>query len=1126
MASPVGGLYLEVKLDTRNAVQALENLQKVGKRVVASLRTPDLGLAKQAQQEADAARRAYESVAKAREQAAKPVRVPTATGGAGGGGARGQLGASSLYGSRDEYALAKARVIDYQNAVQRAWAKINATTAKGAGQTAKNVSKVGSGFTAVQKSLYGSRADFEKWAKGATDAATKVAKVTKTSTASFGQSFLQLGSRLGGLVGALKTGNIGFAINNLFSGAAQSMSTLAAAGPAVAAGLIAAVGAATALAAAIGTVVVSLKKIGTIGVTEGAKLQSTFITFGAILGDAAKAEKDFLLSRAEGSVFDFGGLANVDRTLLAYNVLDKEIRQGAIDSLITLGTVGGKSVEEVRSGAIALGQAFQSGSLRGTEVLQLVNSVGVGIEVFKELPQYAEKSVAELRKMQEEGLLPATDLFKALEIRAQSYGDVVEEMTNTVQGQMNKLRQDLPAQIGEAFRASGAIDSLTPIIRNIYEFLSSIDWSRIGAGFKNVFDTIGQIVERFLNSGAGKAIRFFFEGILPYILEQFSQGLSAAAGVFSVVFSPVIETIKSVIDTLPFLQIGLSGTGEEAFGVADIIGFMGEMFVTGIGTLRIFISAVTETVQNLIELGKMVYRVGDLLSKALNPTNWLNGSVQQAWNNFTGTFRKIGKNIQEFQDNWDEVTESVVRYRVEIQKAVKEAKQSTRNDFGFETPFPGAGEPGRTGETPGPISSDKDEKALEDFLRNLDKLQQHINDLKTKLYDMTKQWFGMRSELERGLLGEEGFTASKSSIANTSKQIMELLMGLGDFRGAYAVQENTKMLLRLADARDEIAEKLRDAETKLKEAIRQRDDFASEIRQQSIDFVNALKLEEEEVESIQRIDGEGVSGYLVTKTKETESFLEAQRKRLDDLREFQNRINSLAAKGLDKGLLEQLVKAGPDQALVVLRQLDEGGAAVIAEVNAIQKEVGRIATEVGNENATRFYQAGVDAATSQAEGLLRAAAFVNLAAANVVKGIYAQTLPLAQNMRNVGTSAGAALASGISSGAQIGVNAAKKASDASKLYALSAVYFMRDLQALVATHQATANVIGRFNPQGAAEYRQRAFQSIGNWAIGQIQQNPQISVYIGNEEIKSTIRSVIDGNVRYGNVNGQYYGAY
>ena len=1127
MASPIGGLYLEVKLDTKGATQALANLEQSAKRVLGSMRSQDLGLAKQARVEADAARKAYEDVAAARAKAlSKPISPGRSGGGGGTGGDRSQLGAASLYGTKNEYALAKKAVLDYQAAVAKAWAQINGTTSKGAANTAKNNAKTAKAFTPIQKSLHGSRQDFEKWRAGVDKSMKGAQKSVQKAQLGIGQASLQIGSRFGGAVGALKTGNVGFLINNVLSGVSQMLGTLSKAGPIAAAAIIGITVALSAVIVPAAAVAASLKKVFDVGIEQGTKLQQTYVSMGAVLGKVrGEAEKEFLKEQAEGSIFSFGGLAELDRTLLAYNVLSDEIRRGAIKDMITLGTVAGKSEAQMSNAALALGQIYQSGSLRGPEVRQLVDSLGVGLDVFKELPQYAEKTTAELRKMQEEGLIPSVDLFEALTARASGYGPVVEEMANTLGGQLQKLRTDLPTLIGDAFVSAGALDPLTNIVKSVYETLAGIDWERIAAGFRNVFTQLETIVGGFLNNGGGKAIQSWFERVLPFVLEELAQGIRFTFELIRTAVGPLLEAFNAAVGGAEMFGDEINSQSSTIPRFVDVLSFMAQMVAEAIGQFRAGMSILQAFGQAIVALGEIAIASGRSIARALNPVNWLTGDVGDEVDGITSGFDAIGEAIDNAKAGITEAKFDTEKWRKEIRKVAREVEGIAKNDFDFTAPFPGLDGPGRTGEPPGSNVSndDKTEEDAKKLLQNLDKLQKHINDLRTKLYDLTKRWFGMRSELERGFLGEEGFEASKSQIAGMGKQVIELLQGLGDFSGAHAVEQNTRMLLKLADARDEIAEKLEAAETKLKDAISARDDFADKIRQQSIDFVNALKLEEDEVEKIQRIDGEGVSGYLVYKVKETEQFIEAQRQRLEDLKEFQSLIRTLAAKGLDKGLLESLVSAGPDDALVVLRQLDAGGSAVIAEVNSIQKELGKVARELGDENARVFYQAGVDAAQAEADGLNRQAAFVRLAATNVTNQIYAVALPLAANMRNVGTSAGKALAAGIQAGAQLGVDAAKKASDASKLYALAGFNFQQALYAQVAAHQGVANAISV--TQGAAAgqaYRANAANSIRQWAVGEIQSTPEIKVYIGDSEIEGIIKGVIDGNVRYSRTNGSY----
>jgi len=294
--------------------------------------------------------------------------------------------------------------------------------------------------------------------------------------------------------------------------------------------------------------------------------------------------------------------------------------------------------------------------------------------------------------------------------------------------------------------------------------------------------------------------------------------------------------------------------------------------------------------------------------------------------------------------------------------------------------------------------------------------------------------------------------------------------------------------------------------------------------------VNAFKLEESEVEKITNFSSGGVTGYLVTRTKELKSFVELLKDRLKTLRQFRANINSLAARGLDSNLLEQLVAAGPEQAGDVVSQLSQSGDGVIREVNAIQKELGQTAEKYGDENARRFYQAGVDTAQAQADGLRFGLRAIQSAAGEIVNSVYEKIRDLGRVTGELGLQAGAALAKGLTLGAQLGlINLQVAANEAARKSAVVAQVTTQVFQAAqriekefllrsIAAQQ-NPNAVSRAVGMIAAEaFRTQEYLRL-NSEVDRLVNTPAISVFIGQEEIDAIVRAQIGEVQRQAAVN-------
>lgn len=1143
--APVGGLYLTVKLDVNQAIKAFDALKTRGTDVITSLGAVSSGISKAIANEVAKSERELQRLGKVAQQQAQIVnasfqrpKAPKTPLAAETAKLRSDIKKSGvsrdfindLGATGDVAGLQKVRA--QLDALRKAaeQIKVNAVDPVDIAEAEKLLAKIKSLEAAAKKAT--DKATGVTSPKGqqttqtglnkTTQAAQKTTKAVKQTTEQLdksnnsarnvGQAALALGSNLGGVIGALKTGNIGFAINYLFTGLSRSLSSLASVGPVAAAALIAVGAAAATFAISAAAVIVSLKEIGTAGIKAGNELQTLEIALQATLGTAgAEKELAFLTDRAESSVFDVKGLTAIDRTLTAYNVLDTELRQGLVDSLITLGTVGGKSIDELQFGARALGQVFSTGTLKGTEVLQLVNSLGIGRDVLKELPKYATLSGAALLDLQERGLIPAADVFAALEARASTFGAVAERAALTVEGQLSKLREDLPASIGFEFLGAGVQEQLTNLLGRIYEFLSSIDFTPIANGFATVFKSLDSAAKGFVEGSGGTLVKNFVQGLLPAVLTFVAQAVKAFE-TFGIALRPVLESLE--LFTLVLGVAGARGGASSPFAPLIIgIGALAKMLLFGIETFKLFVNVTVAATKVFLNAGRIIGKVAEGIGKALKfDFTGAGESLAEAWTIATGDLTSaFGNFVRDFGKGSAEIDKTIA----EALAITNEGQRSFQSTILGRIQLP---------EVEGP--SEEERKKLEDQLKDqikfFEDLGKKFEEARKELQEFTDRWFGLRSELEKGFLGDKDFEATVDSIAGTGKRLIEILRGVGQFAVASDIDRSTRRLIDLARLRDQVAEQLKAAEQKLADAIQSRDEFANRVREQSIAFVNTFKLEEEEVERLTNVSaGGGITGYLVSRTKEIKSFVQSLRDRLKTLKEFRASISALAARGLDRGLLEQLVAAGPEQAGDVVKQLSQSGDGVIQEVNAIQKELGDTAEKYGDENARRFYQAGVDTAQAQADGLRFGLKAIQNAAQDIVNSVYDKIRGLAAITGELGAQAAIAFARALTAGAQIGLlNIQAAANDAIRKTAiiqqLSAQVFSasqrieKEFLIRAAEANARSNPISRAAGLIAAEaFRTQEYLRL-NAEVDRLASTPSISVYIGDKEIDAIVRAQVD----------------
>jgi hypothetical protein len=107
--------------------------------------------------------------------------------------------------------------------------------------------------------------------------------------------------------------------------------------------------------------------------------------------------------------------------------------------------------------------------------------------------------------------------------------------------------------------------------------------------------------------------------------------------------------------------------------------------------------------------------------------------------------------------------------------------------------------------------------------------------------------------------------------------------------------------------------------------------------------------------------------------KETgRGFLASLTDQVTKTRDFAVKINRLLAAGLSEGALQQVLAAGQEAGGAIADELLNGGAGAIQQANALTAEVQALGTNVGQNAATQFRQAGVDAGVALVAGITQA----------------------------------------------------------------------------------------------------------------------------------------------------------
>lgn len=846
--------------------------------------------------------------------------------------------------------------------------------AKDAEREARRIAKEAEkAANSTRKSLFGSFKGVGQQFKGITNEFSSIAAAA--GAARSGNYFYGIATALKAVVsaGSIATSslkNVGNAV-----GAVESAS-----GPAGAVIGVVLAGALIAVSIAAARAVVSLVQVGTQAATVAFTLKALFTTgfssaqaieesslaLEATLGRAAEAEKKYLVLRDRASArYDFQGLLQLDRTLLAFNVTNTETRRGLIDTLVTLGTVGGRSVEQLEFAARAFGQISAAGRPYRQDVLQLVQSLGISENVIKNLPKYANLSNEAIRKLYEDGKVSADDFFQAVFAKSGQFGPIAEKASKTFAGVINNIKDTVKTGLGDAFINNGVLERAAEFARRILTIVGSIDFAPIAKGFAAVVQGISAGFGNLTNDAGASSIKKFFEVTLPNALYKVAYLAAFVAKVFSTFFLSFAIKLNGG-------ENGVKSFGKSALSLVNLGVRIAKAFAFVWATLKIIYAVAKSLASPLLFVRNLWTGIITAIFKLIKGD--FKGAVTSIRDAVSGVFDDINP-VDDIQKASKEYSDFVKQ----IDQAAKDASNIT-----FE-PYVAPAPTGDGITDPNSPTSTTTEDA-----------KQKVAELRNELFDLTRRIYGLRSELEKGLLGDKGFEATREQIAQIGDRIVTILRDLGKAPVANAVDGWVRGLLKLAAVRDVIAAKLEQANKRLDDAIKARDDFAQRIKQQTLDFVNALRLEERSVETVQTFQFGGIVGYLVKSVKKSDSFVEALRKRLATVKDFTRKTQELFKRGLDKKLLEQLVAAGPEEAGTVVDQLVNSGDTVIREVNQIQKDLGRYAVKTGNEQADKFYAAGVAMAKAQAEGLKSQIAAITKVAEAIGRAIYNAIVPFAK----------------------------------------------------------------------------------------------------------------------------------
>ena len=789
-------------------------------------------------------------------------------------------------------------------------------------------------------------------------------------------------------LGAARSGNYFYGLaalarygkNVLAAMGGMSVATAGAAAGVAAVG-IAAVG----TAAAVGYLTV---KIGELGTSAAINLQLVRAQFTGLLesATAANEELNFIFELAKVSTVPTDALIGLDKALITSGLTATQTRQDVVGALSTIGTAAQLTGDQVGGLVYVLGQVASQGRAYRLDLRQFANNGVASARLLESIAAATGKSVAEITAQISNGGIAAEDVFAGLVALAEEMAPAAEKAAGSVVGLVQNIQEQVNTGFGVAFEKAGVADTIGKFLKQIQDALPGLLQAiePTARAFNNLFSAIGEALGQTTGGfEGGNFIETLFGSIIPGVVNTAASAVRAFGRVMQAIGPLLLEVFRSIGASVS----ALIDVVRELLPVFAPFGqYIAGSFIAGMTALAITLRAVAA-----------VFITVAYAAKAANLA--MQGD-------FAGAQAALDEGAAKLKEQWDGIGAALAAAAVSG-TALANIDFSNLDGSGWNDgtpePFGGGGD---FGNAP-PVDAAPVEEASQEMQDAIDSLRQSM-----------KRFLGARSEMEASLLGTgKDFTTSADQIIAAAKGIRDSIRAAfpaGETRAGLieTLKTQTRELAKLANQRDRIATKLEEAQKRYEALLAEQNQFSNSIVSGFTSFVNSLQLEEKEVTTFTTNAGDGFAGWVSETTTQTQSFQDALAERVKALKEFVANIRNLQARGLDAGLVKQLIEAGPQAAGEVAAQLAGASNGTIREINGYQAELNSIARSFADEQASIYYDAGVNAAKGQVDGLTSKLDRIKAKARKIVEDLRA-TL---QNAIDPATTAGEQTAAGYAAG--------------------------------------------------------------------------------------------------------------
>lgn len=261
-------------------------------------------------------------------------------------------------------------------------------------------------------------------------------------------------------------------------------------------------------------------------------------------------------------------------------------------------------------------------------------------------------------------------------------------------------------------------------------------------------------------------------------------------------------------------------------------------------------------------------------------------------------------------------------------------------------------------------------------------------------------------------------TAASRLADNVAKAFAKAKNTKGDDSVQAFLARQTKGILAETRNLERATNKLEAAQEDLKEKIEAAVEYASQVRSSTAEWFNVAGFDD----MIGSGDEERALGI--------EDMLSGLRNVRETTINFANAMNRLGSRGLNATALQRLLSAGPEAAAREAAVLDQATDDQIKQINDWQAEVDKIAGNLGDSFADRFFGAGVRAAQGVVAGFEKEQGELEKAVEKLALGMVAavkKALGIASPSRVFAREVGAMIPAGIEVGVRSGSKSLNRA---------------------------------------------------------------------------------------------------